>query len=213
MIVFFIWQRTCENCKQLKRHGVLKRLDRVFGSLPDVGCVPQRLAPQGPSEEIGGHETYRHRLTMEQGRVIGEPSFGANLDRIREMVGGDLYTPMIVLSQGDVSEEVDIVDAVGADPEIDYTNYDIENNAVDAIIETPNQAARILVNRAFRFYIQYVVDIPTGEARKMRREKSPNPNYAHHLKPRQKWNDETGDVEFDTKGWIQAFTRAREPEY
>jgi hypothetical protein len=150
---------------------------------------------------------------VENGRVIGDPNFGANLDPIREMVDGDLYTPMIVLSEGAVSEEVDIVDAVGADPDIDYTEYDTDDHAIDAITETPNQAARILVNRVFRFYIQYVVNIPTEEARKMRREKSANPNYAHHLKPRQNWNDEIGDVEFDTQGWVTAFRRAREPEF
>jgi len=210
--VIFLWQKTCDNCTDLKHHGVLRRIRRVFGPLPDVWWRPKQLAPQAPKETVNGDTTHRHRLTMENGRVIGKPVFGANLNELRDTVD-ELYTPLIVFMEGNESEEVDVVEAVGADPDIDYTEFDTEDNAVDAITETPNQAARILVNRTFRFYVQQVVRIPTAETRKLRREKHPNPNYAHHLKPPHNWNDETGDVQFDTQGWIEAFTRAREAEY
>lgn len=191
MNVYWIWSLECDTCQAFAEGGVVDLIADTIIPLPDVFWMQRRIGLVGSTDPTDAHPA-PPLTTNQDGEIEPVLLFESPLDDLEAKADEDLYTPCMILEAGDATEQVDVAAYV------DQTTSDV-------VREQPWLAARSLLKKTFRFYIEHRVE--TSPTNKTLLRRSQQKGSVQYLEPQYEYG------KFKSHEWQDAFSRARQVNY
>ncbi|MFC6755885.1 MULTISPECIES: hypothetical protein [Haloarcula] len=190
----------CPLCKQIKQYGILDHLYYVIRALPDVSYIQRVVGkmehPAKPYEERG-------TLTVKDGQLSERrQNVGGGVEYYSERIDGALGTPMFLVESGNNRDSFFLADLVPDGVEEGYI-----------VTDRPEYGSHLILDRIHRFYCRYETKLPMEAEAQLRRR--PDELEQRHLGHQDRMivpRIDDHDDGFQERRWLNAFTKAREPE-